>query len=156
METTQKTRAEWIEQKLTILDEGSLSRERYETLCADWTVTAHPDDDLGGYGDKYGEYWGIPYDAMSDEAVAYLENGKTAAECRLAGIEQMLRQQRWWAIEKERKAQVAAAPAAPAVKPKAPRSTRICEWTCVICGEPAEMAASLGMACPEHYDDLSG
>lgn len=27
---------------------------------------------------------------------------------------------------------------------------------CAICGAPAEMMASHGPACPEHYDELSG
>jgi hypothetical protein len=27
---------------------------------------------------------------------------------------------------------------------------------CITCGEPAYMAASLGPACAEHYDELSG
>jgi hypothetical protein len=30
------------------------------------------------------------------------------------------------------------------------------ERLCVVCQEPASMSSSLGPACPDHYDTLSG
>ena len=97
METTMKR---WSEAKAAI--PMRLSREEYKTQCAAWGVEAHPDADLGDYGDQYGEYWGIPYDAETDEEVAYLGDGSTAEQCRRNGVERLLRQRRFFALERER------------------------------------------------------
>src|SRR5690606_8895284 len=53
----------------------------------------------------------------------------------------------------EQFAAMAAARLAP-IEP-APRQSRTTARRCAVCGAPAELAASLGPACPEHYDELS-
>ena len=78
-----------------------ISRPQYESLCEEWGVTPYPDSALGDYGDRYGEYWGLPYDATSDEQVAYLGEGETAEKCRAYGVERLLRQRRFFSIDEQ-------------------------------------------------------
>lgn len=66
---------------------GAMSRDKYETMAKRLRVKAYPDEELGIYGDKYGNYSMYQYDKP--------ENRKGA-------ITAQLRQQRWMGIEKER------------------------------------------------------
>ena len=118
------TRHTWQERKLTI--PMRLTREQYEAECLRWGVLAHPDSDMGSYGDLYGDYWGGAYDAMTDAEVAYLGDGRTAEQARLSGIESLLRQRRWAVVKAERPEVLAGAGAA--------ASRRVERYRCRECG----------------------
>ena len=109
--------------------QGGLDRATYETLCAEYGAEMYSDDRIrqSAYALRYGEFTLPEYSA--DAIVS-----KVLAAGRLV------------ALEAQRKPTPAAAPSVG--RQRAPRR-------CLICGAYADMNASFGPACPEHYDDLS-
>lgn|SRR5690606_7804756 len=114
---------------------GIYTRDQYEDACAAVGLTPAPDDSLGTYGDKYGDFWMSHYGAV-DIVTAELRRR------RIAGI-------------KDERAALAAS--APPVK----QPTKTIIGSCARCGGDVSagsgMWASLGLACgDECYDALSG
>lgn len=69
------------------IPDGPISRDKYEELAKKFGVKIYPDKVLGTYADKYGDY-GMDH---------YLVDPKN----RSVGIELLLRQKRWFAIDGE-------------------------------------------------------
>ncbi len=106
-----------------------LDRTTYEALCAKHGAEAYSDDRIAqsAYALRYGEFTFPEYSA--DDIIA-----RVLAAGRLV------------ALEAERKP-------TPAVAPSAARQRT--RRRCLICGAYADMTASFGPACAEHYDELS-
>jgi len=111
------------------LPTGGLDRATYEALCAEYGAEVYSDDRIrkSAYALRYGEFTLPEYSA--DDIIA-----RVLAAGRLA------------ALEAERKPTPTAAPSV------ARQRTR---RRCLICGAYADMSASFGPACAEHYDELS-
>ena len=106
-----------------------LDRATYEALCAEYGAEVYSDDRIrkSAYALRYGEFTFPEYSA--DDIIA-----RVLAAGRLV------------ALEAERKP-------TPAVAPSAARQRT--RRRCLICGAYADMTASFGPACAEHYDELS-
>ena len=111
------------------LPTGGLDRATYEALCAEHGTEVYSDDRIrkSAYALRYGEFTFPEYSA--DDIIA-----RVLATGRLV------------ALEAERKP-------TPAVAPSAARQRT--RRRCLICGAYADMNASFGPACAEHYDELS-
>src|SRR5690606_1752489 len=109
--------------------QGGLDRATYETLCARHGAEVYSDDRIAqsAYALRYGEF------ALPEYSVETIVS-KVLAAGRLV------------ALEAQRKPTPSPAPSA--TRKRTPRR-------CLICGAYADMNASFGPACPEHYDDLS-
>lgn len=107
--------------------QGGLDRATYETLCAEYGAEVYSDDRIrrSAYALRYGEFALPEYSA--DAIVS-----KVLALGRLYALE----------------AQPAPAATRSSVRTQPQR-------TCLVCGAYADMNASFGPACAEHYDDLS-
>lgn len=107
--------------------QGGLDRATYETLCARHGAEVYSDDRIrrSAYALRYGEF-ALP--EYSVEAIV----SKVLAAGRLVALE----------------AQPAPAATRSSVRTQPQRR-------CLVCGAYADMNASFGPACPEHYDDLS-
>lgn len=111
------------------LPTGGLDRATYEALCAEYGAEVYSDDRIrkSAYALRYGEFTLPEYSA--DDIIA-----RVLAAGRLA------------ALEAQRK------PTPAVVTSAARQRTR---RRCLICGAYADMNASFGPACPDHYDELS-
>lgn len=111
------------------LPTGGLDRATYEAFCAEYGAEVYSDDRIrkSAYALRYGEFTFPEYSA--DDIIA-----RVLAAGRLV------------ALEAERKP-------TPAVAPSAARQRT--RRRCLICGAYADMTASFGPACAEHYDELS-
>lgn len=106
---------------------GGFDRATYEAICAEYGAEVYSDDRIrkSAYALRYGEF-ALP--EYSVEAIV----SKVLALGRLYALE----------------AQPAPAATRPSVRTQPQR-------TCLVCGAYADMNASFGPACAEHYDDLS-
>lgn len=92
--------------------------------------------------------------AMSDDKIRRMSYALEYFDCYLPEhsaddvIEMALARARWRALRAEMTAVESPAPAR--------RRRRAPQLQCAICGTPTSLMASLGPACPEHYDELSG
>ncbi len=109
--------------------QGGLDRATYETLCARHGAEVYSDDRIAqsAYALRYGEFTLPEYSA---DAI----------------VSKVLALGRLYALEAQRKPTPAAAPSV--ARQRTPRR-------CLICGAYADMTASFGPACAEHYDELS-
>lgn len=106
---------------------GGFDRATYEAICAEYGAEVYSDDRIrkSAYALRYGEFTLPEY---SVEAIV----SKVLALGRLYALE----------------AQPAPAATRSSVRTQSQR-------TCLVCGAYADMNASFGPACAEHYDDLS-
>ena len=109
--------------------QGGLDRATYEALCAEYGAEVYSDDRIrkSAYALRYGEFTFPEYSA--DDIIA-----RVLAAGRLVALEAELKP-------------------TPAVAPSAARQRT--RRRCLICGAYADMTASFGPACAEHYDELS-
>lgn len=106
---------------------GGFDRATYETICAEYGAEVYSDDRIrrSAYALRYGEFTLPEY---SVEAIV----SKVLARGRLYALE----------------AQPAPVATRSSVRTQPQR-------TCLVCGAYADMNASFGPACAEHYDELS-
>lgn len=71
----------------TVLLMNSLTRKEYEGLCTEYKIDSVPDEAIGGYGDKFGDYG--------------MEHYHTIPENRRSGLLGTFNQLRWYGILKE-------------------------------------------------------
>jgi len=111
------------------LPTGGLDRATYETLCARHGAEVYSDSQIrkSAYALRYGVFTLPEYSA--DDIIA-----RVLAAGRLV------------ALEGQRQPTTSPAPSA---------ARQRTQRRCLICGAYADMNASFGPACPEHYDDLS-
>jgi hypothetical protein len=111
---------------------GGLDRATYETLCVRHRAGAYSDSQIRerAYGLRYGEFTLPEYSAGAIIA-------RVLAAGRLVALE-----------AQEAQRNPTAAPAPSATRTRTQRK-------CLICGAYADMNASLGPACADHYDELS-
>lgn len=108
---------------------GGLDRDTYEALCARHSAEVYSDSQIrkSAYALRYGQFTLPEYSA-----------GAIIARVLAAG--------RLVALEAQRKPTPAPAPSA---------ARQRTQRRCLICGAYADMNASFGPACADHYDELS-
>ena len=109
--------------------QGGLDRTAYEALCAKHDVEAYSDDRIrkSAYALRYGQFT-LPEYNVDDIITRILAAGRLVA------------------LEAQRKPAPASIPST---------TQKRTQRRCLICGAYADMNASFGPACAEHYDDLS-